>query len=238
MTIVAHQGAYSTKSGGPECTGKDRNSCLTETACYWGGNQCVEGVRETNSGASPIDVPTTPNNGSQGAPRDRTPVMYSCMVDGLTAPVEGVTWVDSVKAKSGMAGPSVETLARSTANVGTDATITCSIHVQPKQDSHEWLHRRMAPNCAPHFDLNGITTINHFQCKYSGTGVVDGKTVRRPSYQVNGRLPSCDGYNEYMEISDVVMESIKLYAYDKAGGKESQLDADQFVCDVQSLPLH
>jgi hypothetical protein len=158
------------------------------------------------------------------------------MVEGATSPVEGVTWVDSVQAKMGTAGPAVESLARSKAGVSDDTGVTCSIHVQPKHDAKEWIHRRMASNCAPRFDLNEITTINHFQCYYEGTGLIDGKRVRRPWYHIDGRLASCDGYNEYMETSDEVMESIKLYAYHKAGGEEAQMDPNQFVCRVQSLP--
>ena len=39
---------------------------------------------------------------------------------------------------------------------------------------------------------------------------IDGKRVKRPFYHIDGRLASCDGYNEYMETSDEVMESVAL----------------------------
>ena len=180
----------------------------------------------------------TENTGTRGTANGKTPVLYSCSVAGVSNPVTGVTWVDTVKAKTGTAGHVIENLARSEAHVGKDANVTCSIQVQPKHDPQEWLHRRMASNCAPRFDLNEITTINHFQCYYEGTGVIDGKRVRRPFYHIDGKLASCDGYNEYTETSDEVMESVKLYAYHKAGGKDAQMDPDQFVCMVQSLPHH
>lgn len=216
----------------PQCTGRDQKTCVGDPSCYWSGNSCVAGASTTlDTGAS-----TTLDTGARGAAHDKTPVLYSCAVEGVSKPLEGLAWVDSVQAKTGAAGPAVEDVVRARAGVADSAHVSCSVHIQPKHDAQEWLHRRMASNCAPRFDLNEITTINHFQCYYEGTGVVDGKRVRRPFYHIDGRLASCDGYNEYMETSDEVMESIKLYAYHKAGGKEAQLDPSQFVCMVQSLP--
>lgn len=214
----------------PQCTGKDKASCLHDAACYWSGNSCTLGAQQKGASSATVDA------GVRGVAHDTTPVTYSCTVEGSPDPIEGVMWVDSVKAKTGTAGPDVEGAARARAGVADSAHVTCSVHVQPKHDPQEWLHRRMASNCAPRFDLNDITTINHFQCYYDGTGVVDGKRVKRPFYHIDGRLASCDGYNEYMETSDEVMESIRLYAYHKAGGKEAQMDPSKFVCMVQSLP--
>lgn len=238
----------STPVAAPQCIGKDKRSCFDNPACYWSGNSCILGAQKDApmpASASYPGAPEAPSYptassttdvGTRGVAHGKTPVLYSCMVEGVTSPVEGLTWVDSVKAKTGTAGPVVEGVARSKAGVGGDTGVTCSIHVQPKHDAKEWIHRRMASNCAPRFDLNEITTINHFQCYYEGTGVIDGKRVKRPFYHIDGRLASCDGYNEYMETSDEVMESIKLYAYHKAGGEEAQMDPNQFVCMVQSLP--
>ena len=224
-------------SSSPPCTGKDKNVCVNDPTCYWSGNSCVRGAQAAAVPASPPPPLSSETPGSTGAAHDKTPVLYSCTVEGAPNPIEGLTWVDSMKAKTGTAGPLVEGVARSKAGAHSSARASCSVHVQPQHDSQEWIHRRMASNCAPRFDLNDVTTINHFQCYYEGTGLVGGKRVRRPFYHIDGRLASCDGYNEYAETSDEVMESIKLYAYDKAGGKEAQMDPDQFVCLVQSLPL-
>ena len=93
----------------------------------------------------------------------------------------------------------------------------------------------MAANCAPHFDLNRVTTVNHFTCLYEGEGTIGGRRVRRPGYEVRGQLASCD-HHEYAPISDEVMKSIQLYAWKQAGGREAELDADKFVCSVYGLP--
>lgn len=222
----------------PQCIGKDKKTCFGDPACYWSGNSCTLGSQRTPPAPAELGAtaPAVVDMGENGVATKTTPVMYSCKVGGVADPVEGLTWVDSVKAKTGTAGNLVERAARQKAGVGDDAQVACTIAVQPKNDGQEWLHRRMASNCAPRFDLNEITTINHFQCYYEGTGLVNGKKVRRPFYHIDGKLASCDGYNEYMETSDEVMESIKLYAWHKAGGKEAQMDPDQFVCMVQSLP--
>ena len=66
--------------------------------------------------------------------------------------------------------------------------------------------------------------------------MVDGKEVRRPNFKVSGRLASCDGLDEYMEIGNQLMGNIQQYAYHLAGGEEAKLDPAKFLCDVQSLP--
>jgi hypothetical protein len=96
----------------------------------------------------------------------------------------------------------------------------------------------MAPNCAASgYDLKAVTSYNKFQCIYEGTGLIDGKRVRRKDYTMSGTLPSCDGMSSMGEITDEVMQSIQMYAWHKAGGKEAALDPKQFICSVQSLPL-
>lgn len=231
------------KTPAMQCTGRDKNTCFNDPGCYWSGSSCTLGAEAAQRAptALPPQVPQAPIGGPSdagGSAHGKTPVLYSCTVAGAPGPIEGLTWVDTLKAKMGTAGPDVERVARSKANASSAASTTCSVSVQPMHDAKEWLHRRMASNCAPRFDLNDITTINHFTCSYEGSGVIDGKRVRRPNYELKGRLASCDGYNEYMETSDEVMESIRMYAYDRAGGQEAQMDPSQFVCSVQSLPHH
>lgn len=219
----------------PQCIATDRRSCVTDASCYWSGNRCVLGSGGDASVAA-HRTPAVDAEASGASASGRTPVIYSCRIDGIAGPVEGLTWVDTIKAKTGTAGSLVEDVARQRVGVGTSASATCSVAVQPKHDSNEWVQRRMAANCAPHFDINRVTTMNTFECQYEGTGVVAGKRVRRPSYSIKGRLASCDGLDEFRETSDEVMESIRLYAWHQAGGKEAQMDPDQFVCTVQSLP--
>ena len=206
----------------PECTGKSRATCTGD--CVYQRNSCVL--------SGDADAPSPPASASASA-SSKTPVIYHCTVDG--APVEGTTWVDSTKAMTGTASSEVEALARKTAGAASSAPVTCDIAVQSTLSGTEWMNHKMAANCAPHFDLNRITSMNHFSCIYEGAGTVNGKRVRRPGYEIKGQLASCD-HHEYAAISDEVMKSIQLYAWKQAGGREAELDADKFVCSVQSLP--
>lgn len=104
--------------------------------------------------------------------------------------------------------------------------------------SNDFIHHRMARNCAPRFDPNEVTAFNEFRCKYSGKGLVDGKMVHNPWKEWSGKLASCDGFREYMEISNDVMRDIRDYVYEIAGGDEAKLDREMFTCSVQSLPMY
>ena len=180
-------------------------------------------------------------------------VVYSCSVDGNT--VNSHTFLPGAATLTPVVGVALQDIyahVRQEAGAASDAPVQCS-HVRrvpsppPPPDHSEWLSRRMAPNCAPHYNPSQVTSFNKFTCRYNGTGKVvgsDGKTytVSNPYKEWTGTLPSCDSYGstdgaQGMEISDEVMHAIKVAAYDAAGGKEAELDVDQFVCQVQSLPM-
>lgn len=94
---------------------------------------------------------------------------------------------------------------------------------------------KMASSCGPDFNLNRVTTYNTFQCNYLGTGVDDrGRRVRNPLQTWKGTLPSCD---DSLEISDELENDVRKVVYDAAGGEEAQLDIDQFICRIVSLPF-
>lgn len=95
--------------------------------------------------------------------------------------------------------------------------------------------RRMARSCAPDYNLNRITSHNRFECRYLGVGVNEnGKKGRNPFQTWKGTLPSCD---DSIEISDELEEDVKKVAYDAAGGDEAKLNIDEFLCNIQSIPI-
>lgn len=94
--------------------------------------------------------------------------------------------------------------------------------------------RGFARSCAPTFDINGGVMRNEFTCTYSGP-ITDsmGRRGTHPSKQISGTLFSCD---MSMDITDELMEDVKLAAYDRAGGDEAQLDINGFSCNIMSIP--
>ena len=95
--------------------------------------------------------------------------------------------------------------------------------------------KRMAGSCGPSYDLNNITSYNHFECTYQGTGLDDtGRRVKGSSYQKwKGILPSCDNS---VQISDALVADVRKLAWHAAGGKEAQLDVNQFNCRINTIP--
>jgi hypothetical protein len=94
---------------------------------------------------------------------------------------------------------------------------------------------RMASNCAPSFDLNKVTSYNQFQCNYLGTGVTEtGRKVRNPFQTWKGTLPSCE---TSLELSDQTEEDIRKLVFHNAGGDDAQLNLEDFVCRVTSIPM-
>lgn len=96
-------------------------------------------------------------------------------------------------------------------------------------------YHRMASNCAPHFDINKVTSYNRFECNYVGTGVTEtGRKVRNPFQTWKGTLPSCE---TGLELSDQTEEDIRKLVFLNAGGDDAQLNLDEFVCRVTSIPM-
>lgn len=173
----------------------------------------------------------------------QTAYLYDCTVDGRR--------VSSHTA--GSATPSTVNMfeqvfqhARGEAGAPPSSQVNCTsirvadLHNQgsTSKTKPEWVHRRMAENCkASGWSTRAVTAHNKYVCKYTGTGIVDGKEVQRPFMEWKGTLASCDGMDEFMKISDSVVDNIKEYVYWSAGGDESQLDKDKFHCSIQSLPM-
>lgn len=94
--------------------------------------------------------------------------------------------------------------------------------------------RGYASNCAPAFDANLASMRNEYTCFYSG-GITDdeGRRGTHPFKRVSGTIHSCD---MRPEVSDELMEDVKLAAYMASGGDRAELDVNGFACSIMSLP--
>lgn len=99
----------------------------------------------------------------------------------------------------------------------------------------EMMQRKMTSSCAPHYDLNRVTSYNHYSCNYLGTGIDEsGRTVRNPMKTWKGMIASCDNS---IEISQNTEEDIKKVVFERAGGDESKMNIDEFICNIYSIPI-
>ena len=112
-------------------------------------------------------------------------------------------------------------------------------------EDDEFVRRRMTPSCrAYNWDLSHVLSYDRWQCEYKGTGIVvdaDGnrREVTRPGKRWSGKIATCvdPAHGADMSISDSTYHAVQRMAYHQAGGEEAELDVDQFVCNIQSLPL-
>lgn len=227
---------------------------LTRRSTFFMLAKCVKKTKETMSTASTSDAPA-------GAA-----YLYNCVVGDKPVISHFFSADDPpVTPVVGAALEQVFDHARKSVGAPPSAQVNCSsvhaLHVQPQPHVQpsttptvttvttggssstplkkpEFVKKRMAENCEVHgWRPIAVTSHNHFRCKYTGTGMVDGKEVSRPFMEWKGTLASCDQGDEFMEISDEVTDNIKEYVYWKAGGDEAKLDKDKFVCSIQSLPM-
>jgi hypothetical protein len=112
----------------------------------------------------------------------------------------------------------------------------------------EFIRRRMTPSCkAYNWDLSHIVSFDRWQCQYTGKGVVrdaDGNRIEvtRPDKRWSGTIASCADPGQSaaaldLSIPDSTYRAVQRTAYHHAGGDDAELDVDQFVCSIQSLPL-
>lgn len=136
--------------------------------------------------------------------------------------------------------------ARTAASAPGSATVTCSriVREKPSQDENlEWISRRMTRSCKQYgWDLNHIVSYDRFTCNYVGQGtvLVDGKKqqVYNPFKQWSGTLATCSNLNETADLSipDSTYKDAQAYAYYMADGDNANLEEDQFLCRIESLP--
>jgi hypothetical protein len=95
---------------------------------------------------------------------------------------------------------------------------------------------KMASNCGPNFNLSDVTNHNQYSCRYLGDGIdSSGKRVRNPFKQWTGHIASCD---KSLEISEQLEEDVKSIVYERAGGEDTKMNKDEFLCDIYSFPSH
>jgi len=121
-------------------------------------------------------------------------------------------------------------------------TIKCELLMVPlapglnerQQQRRQAVARGYASNCAPAYDANLASMRNDYTCIYSG-GITDseGRRGSHPFKRVSGTIHSCD---MRPEVSDELMEDVKLAAYMSSGGDQAELDINGFACSIMSLP--
>lgn len=95
---------------------------------------------------------------------------------------------------------------------------------------------RMARSCGPDYNINKVTSWNKFECRYLGVGEDDnGRKIRNPFKTWKGTLPSC---NDDIVISDELERDVRELAYHAAGGDEAKLNINEFMCNIQSIPMN
>ena len=99
----------------------------------------------------------------------------------------------------------------------------------------EIMQRKMTSSCAPYYDLNIVTSYNHYSCSYIGTGIDEsGRTVRNPMKVWKGMIASCDNS---IEISQETEEDIKKIVFERAGGDDFKMDINEFICNIYGAPV-
>lgn len=117
----------------------------------------------------------------------------------------------------------------------TIMSISLNARETNKDEGKEIIKHRMSSSCAPHYDINRITSYNQYVCNYLGTGVDEkGNIVKNPFKQWKGTLPSCDNS---IEITAKLENDVKKLVYERAGGDDANLDINEFICNISSFPF-
>lgn len=173
---------------------------------------------------------------------------YTCTVNGRE--VSGVT--NSKERRSAPIDAAdlreVYDAARKTAGVSTTAaSVTCSRLAREKKEHNEdlqWIRRRMTRSCAAYnYDPSAVVSYDRWSCSYVGQGTVvdehgNKRMVYNPMKRYSGRIASCASLDpkEGLGISDATMRDVQTMAYHQADGDNAELDVNQFLCRVESLP--
>ena len=173
---------------------------------------------------------------------------YTCTVDKgreITASVDSSAHRDAPITAPDL--EAVQASARQMANAPASAPVACSRieRRNPRQDKDlHWIHRRMTPSCeAFGWNPSQVVSYDKWSCRYVGKGTVRGKDGRKqqvfnPFKQWSGTLASCAGpsASEGIGIPDSTYRAVQKMAYWQADGDASDLDLDQFLCRIESLP--
>ena len=175
---------------------------------------------------------------------------FTCRVDGK----EVTSHVDSARHRSAPVDAtdltSVYDAARSAVSAPASSVPVCSriVRERPRQSEDlEWISKRMTPSCAKSgYNPNDVVSYDRWTCHYVGKGtVVDKATgekreVFNPFKTWSGTIASCATLDETstgLGIPDSTMLAVQKMAYYQADGDASDLDVNNFLCRVQSLPI-
>lgn len=189
---------------------------------------------------SHVDYDTMPKVASPPPPKKT--YLSSCSINGGPESTYTFQLDPSMDVESASGKKKAHQTILYQANASMDSSIDCShmTHVQTPGSEQWWLERRMSRSCAPSYDANNVTEYVRYRCKYMGSGVDDeGKRVRaNPWQEWDGRMAVCNGFDQTgLQISDQVMKDVRDIAYYRAGGQEAGLNKEDFVCQVESLPI-
>jgi hypothetical protein len=137
--------------------------------------------------------------------------------------------------------------ARHQVGVGPTTAVDCSRleRSAPRQSEDlEWINRRMTPSCkAFGWSPNDIVSFDRWSCRYIGKGTVTDKhgnktEVFNPFKSWSGTIASCADLdaNAGLAIPDSTMRAVQRMAYYQADGDAANLDVNNFVCTITSLP--
>ena len=173
---------------------------------------------------------------------------YTCRVNGT----EVNSSVDSSKHRSSTVDASdlsaVYDSARSQVSAPPAADVQCSriVREKPRQSEDlDWISRKMTPSCKQYgWDLQHVVSYDRWTCNYVGKGTIidketgEKKEVYNPFRSWSGQIASCAALNESADlgIPDSTMKAVQKLAYYQADGDNADLDVDQFLCRVESLP--
>ena len=103
-----------------------------------------------------------------------------------------------------------------------------------QRERMEGLKRGMARSCYPMYNVNDAEIKNDFTCWYTGE-ITDeqGRKGTHPFKSVSGSIFSCD---MGLDITDELMNDIKMSAYMQANGDSAKLNMEDFACSVMSVP--
>lgn len=131
-------------------------------------------------------------------------------------------------------------------NTDSSHDISCSrINREParQKEDLEWIHRRMTPDCKQWgWNPSQVVSFDKWSCRYMGKGIIkdnegNERNVYNPYKSWSGTIASCAALNaQDMAIPDSTYSAVQKMAYHQADGDASQLNLDDFVCRIESLP--
>ena len=171
---------------------------------------------------------------------------FVCSVNGTNVSSSVASTEKRTAAIDAAAMRSVYDAARAHAGSAHDAPVQCTRVDRARADEDmSWVHRRMTPDCAAvAWNPSQVVSYDRWSCRYMGKGVVTDKDGNRqlvynPFKQWSGRIASCAAPDpdKGLGIPDSTMKAVQKMAWYQADGEAAELDENQFMCRIESLPV-